>query len=61
MYNEDENKSTYSGWFARQPDYTESTVWGTTETHSQTLGPDIQVRKDWFGGVQSVEQNWFNS
>ncbi len=61
MYNEEENKSSYEGWFARQPDRTESTVWGTTEIHAQTFGPDIQVRKDWFGGVQSVEQNWFNS
>jgi hypothetical protein len=61
MYENNEEKSNYEGIFARQPDNTESTVWGTVETHAQTFGPDIQVRKDWYGGVQSVEENWFNS
>ncbi len=58
MYNEEENKSTYTGWFARQPDHTESTVWGTTETHAQTFGPDIQVRKDWLGNVTDIQSGW---
>jgi len=61
MYNNDENKSNYEGLFASAPDRVENGVWGTTETHERTFGPDIQVRKDWYGGVQSVEDNWFNS
>jgi hypothetical protein len=40
MYENNEEKSNYEGIFARQPDHTESTVWGTTETHAQTFGPD---------------------
>jgi hypothetical protein len=27
-----------------------------------TFGPDVEVRKDWYGNVMSVEvSNWFNS
>ncbi len=59
MYNEEENKSNYEGWFARQPDHTESTVWGgVKETHEQPFGADIHVTKDWYGNVTDVQSGW---
>ena len=62
MYNEDENNNAYQGLFASTPNRVEDGVWGTTEIHEQTFGPDIQVRKDWYGNVISVEERtWFNS
>jgi hypothetical protein len=62
MYNNDENKSNYEGLFASTPNRVQEGIWGRVETHERTFEPDVLVRKDWFGGVQSVEQdNWFNS
>ncbi len=62
MDNNDENKSTYEGLFASTPDRVQDGIWGRVETHEQTFGPDIQVRKDWYGNVTSAEEsNWFNS
>jgi hypothetical protein len=58
MYENNEEKDTYSGWFARQPDHTESTVWGTKETHEQPFGADIHVTKDWLGNVTDVQSGW---
>jgi len=61
MYNEDENKNLYEGLFAPSPDRVEHGVWGTTEIH-EGFGSNVEVRKDWYGNVTSVDEgNWFNS
>ena len=59
MWNDNE-PSTYEGLFAPTPSHTQETVWGTTETHSEPLGLDTVVKRDWYGRVQSVEQSWGN-
>lgn len=60
MYGDNENNSSsnYEGLFARQPDHTESTVWGSRETHEQPFGADIHVTKDWYGNVTDVQSGW---
>ena len=56
----DNKTDQYEGLWARTPDESQTTIWGTTETHSNMFGPDTVVKKDWFGQVQSVEEsgNW---
>jgi hypothetical protein len=61
MYNDNENNnsSNYEGLFARQPDHTESTVWGgVKDTHEQPFGADIHVTKDWLGNVTDIQSGW---
>ena len=57
MWNDNE-AANYEGLFARTPDQNQDTVWGKTETHSNGLGPDTVVKRDWYGGVPSVEESW---
>ncbi len=59
MWNDNE-AGNYEGLFARTPDQTQETIWGTTETHTNPLGPDTVVQRDWYGQVRSVEDSWGN-
>jgi hypothetical protein len=57
MYNNEKNH--YQGLFAWKPDNVQHGVWGSTENHHRTFGPDVQVHKDWYGAVTKIERGWF--
>jgi hypothetical protein len=46
-------ESEYEGIFAKTPETSTDTPWGHTETHREyPWGPDLIVRKDWFGNAE---------
>jgi hypothetical protein len=59
MYDNDKNRSNYQGMFAWRPDRTERGVWGTTEIHHRTFGPNVKVTRDWYGNVTGIDRSWF--
>ncbi len=59
MNSEDESES-YQGMFASNPDRVDQGIWDRVETHTEILGPDVQVHKDWYGNVTKVESSWFD-
>ncbi len=59
MYDNDKNRKNYQGMFAWTPDKVDHGIFGSTETHRRTFGPDVKVSKDAWGNVTKVERSWF--